>query len=93
MVVIEVKLPQSWEDGIDLVLARVRRLRRRTRINWIRKMSIMRAEFRNWIEGLQRDDERPIIKRGRVLMLCLCLILFLLDSKVNFEDVDLTKQD
>ena len=68
MVVIEVKIPQSWEDSFDLVLARMRRFRRRTRINCIRRVAILRAGWRDWMESLQRDDDdkRPIMKRGRV---------------------------
>ena len=66
MVVIEVKLPRAWEDGIDLVLARMRRCRRRARINMVRKMAILRESIRDWVESLQREDERPIIRRGEI---------------------------
>ena len=66
MVVIEVKLPRAWEDGIDLALARMRRCRRCARINMVRKMAILRENIRDWVESLQREDERPIIRRGEI---------------------------
>ena len=62
----DLRLPPSLEDGVDKVVARVKRLRRRVRISLFRKMSIMRAGFRSWLEAIHREDERPILKRGGV---------------------------
>ena len=59
------RLPRSWEDGVDLALARMRRFKKRARISVVRKMAMFRSGFRDWIEGLRSEDERPIIK-GKV---------------------------
>ena len=60
------RLPQAWEDGLDLVLARMRRLKRRMRIRLARRMAVVRSGFRDWMEGLRPEDEEPIIRRGEV---------------------------
>ena len=60
------RLPQAWEDGWDLALARMRRLRKRAKISLSRKMAILRSGFRDWVAGVQREDEKPIIRKGEV---------------------------
>ena len=60
------RLPKAWGDGWDLAVARMKRLRRRARINIARKMAVLRSGFRDWLEGLQREDEGPIIREGEV---------------------------
>ena len=71
------RLPRSWEDGLDLALARMRRLRKRARINVIRKMTILRSGFRDWIDGFRSEDERPIVKgEVRHSIIASCHLLF-----------------
>ena len=62
----DLRLPPSLEDGVDKVVARFKRLKRRARISLFRKMSIMRAGFRSWLEVIRQEDERPILKKGGV---------------------------
>ena len=69
-------LPQSLENGVDLALARMKRFKKRARISLIRKMTLLRSGFREWLDGLHREDERPIIKRGEVkIFSCLVNVL------------------
>ena len=83
------RLPRSWEDGVDLALARMRRLKKRARISVIRKMTILRSGFIDWVEGFRSEDKRPIIKgevRHSTLLSCHCCCL---DARVQFDDVNL----
>ena len=64
VVVIDLKMPAILEDGMDRVAVQGRQLRRRLRINWSRRMSILRYGLRGFLENLRRtEDEKPILKR------------------------------
>ena len=83
------RLPQSWEDGMDLALARMKRLRKRARINLSRRMAIIRAGFRDLVEGLRREDERPIIKKGEIRHPTMSVIMTMILGSVRFDEVNL----
>ena len=72
----DLSLPRSVEESVDKVLARVKRLRRRVKVSLFRKMSILRSGFRDWLEDVRREDERPILKKGGVRHSGCCLSSF-----------------
>ena len=61
---VELDWPQEMEDKVDLLLARVRRLKRRLRINFVRKLAIIRSGFRDLAERFKAEDRKPILKSG-----------------------------
>ena len=77
MVVIDLKMPAILEDGMDRVVVQGRRLKRRLRINWSRRMSILRYGLRGFFETLRRtEDEKPILKReGEYFDVCVSDVL------------------
>ena len=83
------RLPRAWEDGVDLALARMKRLKRRARINIIRKMAVLRSGFRDWLEGLRQEDEKPIVRKGEADILHSHLHVLFVGARVKFDDVNL----
>ena len=64
VIVVDLKVPAVLEEGMDLVMSRARRIKRRLRINWSRRMSIIRYGLRTFYENMKgTEDERPILKR------------------------------
>ena len=61
---IEVGWPQEMEDQLDLFLARARRLKRRLKINLLRRLAVIRSGFRDAAERFKAEDKRPILKSG-----------------------------
>lgn len=64
VITVEVNWPQELEDKLDLFLARARRMKRRLKINWYRRLAIIRNGCRELAERLKAEDKRPILKSG-----------------------------
>ena len=66
VIVLDLKIPASLEEGLDSVRVQARRFKRRLRINWSRKWSVFRYGLRTVIENFKKDDDKkPILKRER----------------------------
>lgn len=75
VIVVDLKVPAVLEEGTDLMMSRLRRIKRRLRINWSRRMSMIRYGLRTFYENMKgTEDERPILKReGELFQSSHCL--------------------
>ena len=95
VIVVDLKVPATLEDGMDRLMSRARRLRRRFRIGWSRKLAMLRYGLRGVVENFKKtEDDKPILKReGRQdLLTCPSFNPLFLGGHVGFTDVDLTSR-
>ena len=69
VIMVDLKVPTSLEDGIDRMVSQACCLKRRLRIKWSRRWSIFCYGLRGIVENFKKtEDGRPILKRDGIFL-------------------------